>query len=254
MAGINNFYGVTNDYSYLFNNLSTTSSSKSSTNNNMLGIDFGEYASITRGSYNKLVKAYYAKYGKDDSESGISSKDSTQTSMTLKNSAKDLYDKMNALVSNGSASVFKKVEITDEETGKTSMDYDKDKVYSAVNDMVKAYNSMVESSTSSNQNSVLRKTLNMINSANANGSLLSDVGISIGSDNKLSISEDAFKNADMSTVKTLFNGRGSLGDQIQSAASNIYMSVNNSLGNSSTYTSAGSFGNYTTGNILDSLL
>ena len=254
MAGINNFYSVTNDYSYLFNSLSTSNNSKSSTTNNILGIDFGEYASITKGSYNKLVKAYYAKYGKDDSESGISSKDSTQTSMTLKNSAKALYDKMDALVSNGSDSVFKKVEMTDEETGKTSYGYDKDKIYTAVSEMVDAYNSMVEFSTGSNQNSVLRKTLNMINSASANGSLLNDVGISIGSDNKLSINEEAFKNADTSTIKTLFNGKGSFGDQIQSAASNIYMTVNNSLGNNSTYTATGSFGNYTSGNILDSLL
>jgi len=94
----------------------------------------------------------------------------------------------------------------------------------------------------------------MINSTASNGELLADVGIRIGADNKLSIDEETFKNADMNKVKTLFNGSSSLGGKIQSAASNIYMNVNNSLGNRNFYTSTGSLGNYSTGNIMDSLL
>ncbi len=243
----------TSDYSYLFN--STSSSSSSSSTSNILGIDLAEYSSITRGSYSKLIKAYYEKYGNDgDSTGSTDSKSDTIAKTTLKSNANELYEAANALVTNGKDSVFKKVETTDAETGETTKGYDKDKIYEAVNSMVEAYNSLVEKSTDSDNNSVLRQTLHMINSTASNGSLLADVGISIGADNKLSIDEEAFKNADMSTVKTLFNGSSSLGGKIQSAASNIYMNVNNSLGNSNYYTSSGMLGSYSTGNILDSML
>ena len=58
----------------------------------------------------------------------------------------------------------------------------------------------------------------------------------------------------MNKIKTLFNGSDSFGARVQSAASNIYMNVNNSMGDSNSYTAAGRLGSYSTGNILDSLL
>ncbi|MBQ9984621.1 MAG: hypothetical protein IJP29_08525 [Lachnospiraceae bacterium] len=241
-----------NDYSYLFNNLSASTSSNSATSN-ILGIDLAEYSSITRGSYSKLVKAYYEKYDSSDSSDSKGSKSDTIAKTTLKSNANELYEAANALVTNGKDSVFAKVE-TKDENGNTAMDYDKDKIYEAVNAMVEAYNGLVEKSTDSNSNAVLRQTLHMINSVSSNGELLADVGIKIGADNKLTVDEEAFKGADMNTVKTLFNGNSSLGGKIQGAASNIYMSVNNSLGDSNFYTSSGTLGNYSTGNILDSLL
>lgn len=239
-----------NNYSYLF---SSSSSNQSSASTNLLGIDLAEYSSITRGSYSKLVKAYYEKYG-DDAKPSATKEDKSDTiaKTTLKNNANELYEAANALVSNGKDSVFKQIE--KEESGKTTKGYDKDKIYDAVNSLVEAYNGMVEKSTDSNNNAVLRQTLHMINATASNSSLLADVGISIGADNKLSVDEDAFKNADMSKVKTLFNGSSSLGGKIQSAASNIYMNVNNSLGDSNFYTSGGTLGNYSTGNLLDSFL
>ncbi|MBQ4059443.1 MAG: hypothetical protein IJD40_10995 [Lachnospiraceae bacterium] len=241
-----------NNYSYLFDN---SSSSKSSTSGNLLGIDLAEYSSITRGSYSKLIKAYYAKYG-DDAKPSSSAEDKSDTiaKTTLKNNANELYEATNALVSNGKESVFKQVELKKEDSGETTKGYDKDKIYDAVNSLIKAYNGLVDKSTDSNNNAVLRQTLHMINSTASNSSLLADVGISIGADNKLAVDEEAFKNADMNKVKTLFNGSSSLGGKIQSAASNIYMNVNNSLGDSNFYTAGGTLGNYSTGNILDNFL
>lgn len=242
-----------NDYSYLFNSMS--SSSSSSATGNILGIDLAEYSSITRGSYSKLIKAYYEKYGNDSKTTdSTESKSDTIAKTTLKGNANELYEAANALMSNGKDSVFKKVELKDEESGDVTKGYDKNKIYDAVNSLVEAYNGLVEQSADSDNNAVLRQTLHMINSTASNSSLLADVGISIGADNKLSIDEEAFKNADMNTVKTLFNGSSSLGGKIQSAASNIYMNVNNSLGNSNFYTAGGTLGNYSTGNILDSFL
>ena len=243
---------TTNDYSYLFNNMSSNSNSGTS---NLLGIDLAEYSSITRGSYSKLIKAYYDKFGDDKTPAGSAEdKSTTIAKTTLKGNADELSKAANALMTNGKDSLFKQIDIKDEESGETKKGYDKDKIYDAVNSLVEAYNGLIKNSTESNSNAVLRQTLHMINSTASNGELLADVGIKIGADNKLSIDEETFKNADMNKVKTLFNGSSSLGGKIQSAASNIYMNVNNSLGNRNFYTSTGSLGNYSTGNIMDSLL
>lgn len=254
MSNVGNIWNnsYTNDYSYLFNNLSTSTSNSTKTNN-ILGIDLAEYSSITRGSYNKLVKAYYEKYNSGNSSDTKDSKSDTVAKTTLKGNANELYDAASALVTNGKDSVFAKVETKDKD-GNAVKDYDKDKIFEAVSSMVEAYNGLVEKSTDSNSNAVLRQTLHMINSVSSNGELLADVGIKIGADNKLTVDEDAFKDADMNTVKTLFNGNSSLGGKIQGSASNIYMNVNNSLGDSNFYTSSGTLGNYSTGNILDSLM
>ena len=55
MAGMNGIWGGmnTNNVSYLFGSNQTKS-----TSSNLLGIDLGEYSSITRGSYSKLVKVW----------------------------------------------------------------------------------------------------------------------------------------------------------------------------------------------------
>lgn len=251
MAGINSIWGSYNSNSYLFGNVNTSNTSSG----NILGIDFAEYSSITRGSYSKLIKAYYAKYGKDSTD-GISSSDSdsTATKTTIKGSANELYKAANTLVTTGKDSVFKKIDIKNEEDDTTTKGYDTDKIYKAVSSLVDAYNSLVKNSTDSKDNAVLRQTLHMVNSASANGSLLNDIGIKIGADNTLTLDEENFKSADMNKVKTLFNGSDSFGAKVQSAASSIYLNVNNSLGDSNSYTAAGTLGSYSTGNILDSFL
>ena len=253
MSSVNNFWSnsYSNDYSYLFGNVS--SNSKNSASSNLLGIDLAEYSSITRGSYSKLVKAYYQKAEKTSSDNSVSSEDKV-TQTTMKGNAKELYDAVDALVTSGKDSLFKKIDVKDEETGDTSKGYDTDKIYKAVNSFVEAYNSMVKSSTDSSDNAVLRQTLHMVNSVSANGSLLGEIGIKVGADNQLSIDEEAFKNADMNTVKTLFSGNNSLGGKIQSAASNIYVRNANALSESGTYTVSGTMNRLSTSSMLDSFL
>ncbi len=254
MNGLNSIWSSvnTNDYSYLFSGLSSNDNSSSS--DNILGIDFAEYSSVTKGSYSKLMKAYYAKYGKDDPVSKEVFDADKKELTSLKGNADELYKAAEDLTASGRDSLFQKVDVKDEETGVTTKGYDVDKIYEAVNTLAGAYNSLVEKATDSSDNAVLRQTLHMIQSTSSNGSLLADVGIKIGADNKLSVDEETFKNADMASVKTLLNGSDSLGGKIQSAASSIYVRTGNSLSDQNTYTSSGTLGNYTTGNILDSFL
>lgn len=83
----------------------------------------------------------------------------------------------------------------------------------------------------------------MVNSTKANKNLLSQVGISIGTDNKLSIDEDEFKKSEMVTAKSLFSGVGSYGKNIQADASMIYGSAVADIAklSGSTYGSTGAY-------------
>lgn len=257
MSSMNSIWGNTysDNVSSLFN-FGSGSVNSSNSNGNILGIDLAEYSSVTKGSYRKLAKVYYAKYGRKQavSDSKLDSKEDTVAKTNLKDHANALYKAANTLTVTGKNSVFKKIDVKDEESGVTSKQYDTDKIYKAVNDLVDSYNNLVKKSADSDNNAVLRQTLRMVNSSGTNAKLLSGVGIKINSDNTLSLDEETFKKADMSAVKSLFNGNGSFGSGIETAASNIYMNVNNSLGNNATYTVGGTFGNYQTGSLLNDLL
>ena len=50
---------------------------------------------------------------------------------------------------------------------------------------------------------------------------LEKVGITIGSDNRLSLNEETFKNADFNKVKSLFNGGSSYAGIVSTSASRI---------------------------------
>lgn len=254
MAGMNGIWGNvnTNSVSYLFGSTSQTKTSSG----NILGIDFGEYASITKGSYNKLVKAYYKKYGnqKSATENLTENQDSDKTKATIKSEADSLYKAADKLVTKGKDSLFKKVDVKDEETGVTSKQYDTDKIYKAVDEFAQAYNSFVKESVSSKDNAVLRQAVGMVQSTSANSKLLGEIGIKINTDNTISVDEEVFKASDMTTVKSLFQGSDSYGGNIQAAASKAYQNVNNSMGNQNSYTSAGTLGSYSTGNLLDKFL
>lgn len=254
MASINSIWGSSyqNNSSFALQNLQSTSKTGSG---NLLGIDLAEYSSVTKGSYNKLIKAYYKKYGSDQSktENAEDAKAAKVTRTSLKGEADALNKAADALVTTGKDSLFQKVELKDEKTGETKTDYDKEKLYKAVDNLVSSYNKVVKDSTKSDDRSVLRKTLGMVRSASSNGKLLNDIGIKINSDNTLSIDEEAFKKADINTVKTLFNGEGSFGDKIQSTADTIEKSMSNALGNSRMYTASGTSARYSTGDLLDSM-
>lgn len=252
MSSINNIWGnnYSNNSSFFFGNTSNGSGS-----GNFLGIDLAEYSSITKGSYRKLLKAYYAQYGTEKkTEQAEKKTDSTTTKNTLKSNANELYKAADVLTKKGKKSVFNKVDVTDKESGVTTKEYDKDKIYKAVNSFVKSYNSYIKEAADSKDNAVLRQTLRMVNSNAKNSSLLADIGIKINADNSMTLDEEAFKEADMTTVQSLFNGADSWAGKIQSAASNVYTKVNDSMGDSNFYTSSGTLGKYSSGNILDSFL
>lgn len=235
-----------------------SSLNNSSSNNYMLGINYADYNSIRNGSYRKLVKAYYAKESGTSSSNSTSKTDSTtdKTTSSQKVNAATVRDSASNLVNDvkelSSDKLWKKTTTTDKD-GVTSTDYDKDAIYKAVSSFAKDYNSLVSASGNSSDNSVLRTSSTMVAYTKANKNLLSKVGITVGSDNKLTVDEDKFKSADMTTVKSLFTGSGSFGKMTSTSATSSYSSAVSQLAklsSSSTYSNMGSY-SYISGSIYD---
>ena len=210
-----------NSYSMgvLFSGLNTTSSKNSLFSNSMSGsdilvINYSDWATIRSGSYNKLLNAYYGKAGQvsdsDDttSSSTSTSKDSTRTLAVIESDAKSVEKSVAALQEIGDKSKFNKVTKTD----------DTDAIYKAVKNFTDSYNSLIDEVGNSNTKSILRAGASMVNVTEANRKSLSDIGISIGADNKLTIDEEKFKKADMSKVKAMFADNSYYGTEVKRQA------------------------------------
>jgi len=240
--------------SYSFNNYSTSSSSSTDANSTILR----DYASIRNGSYKKLLQAYYNKTGTTTVDSSTStSSDSTKTIARTQSAATDLISSANALTAKGTKSLFKEKEITTTDSAgnkTTTTGYDKEALYKAVSNFVSDYNTMITEGAEAESTSILKPTLSMTRLTTSNKNLLSQVGITVGSDNKLSINEDTFKKADINAIKTLFNGSISYAAEISSKASMVKgAAVLESL-KANTYTSTANYSdNYSMGNIYNSL-
>ena len=219
----------------LFSSLNTSSTT---------GVSLADYASIRNGSYSKLMKAYYANTDNEYIGSIASSADSSATLAKVQSSAGELSSAVNTLTASGSSSVFKQ----DDEGN-----YDTDKIYEAVKDFADSYNNVIKAADSSDTSSITNNTISMISTSSVNAKLLASVGISIDSDYRLSVDEDTFKKADMSTVKSLFNGTGSYAYQVGMKASVINSSAQIEAAKANTYTGTGSYSStYDVGTLFSS--
>ncbi len=219
------------DYSSLFG---TTSSSGSSSSASL----YADWASIKNGSYGKLTKAYY---GQDSTSTQTVDKDEAKATIKkntlIKSNATNVKSSLLALEK---SSLYEKVSKKDE-NGNTTQDYDYDKIYSALKDFVDNYNSVIDSSVESDNNGVLRNAASMTNVTKANENLLSKIGITIKEDNKLSVSEDDVKKANINDIKSLFMGSGSYGSQVESKVTEIANRANAENNKLNGYNSSGSY-------------
>lgn len=248
------YFGIDSNYANtLFSSLNTSNSSSSG-----LSSLLGDYSSIKNGSYGKLLDKYYSlnsDSSKSDSTSASTStsNDSTKVLTSIKTSTDELKDSADALIKSGTDSVFNKITKTDE-GGNTTREYDKDKIYASVKSFVEDYNDVIKTTADSNTSSIASNSKAMINTTIANRSLLSKIGISMEKDGTLSIDEDQFKSADMTTAKSLFNGAGSYGYQISAKASMLNYNAQTESSKANTYTNNGGYSNnFSTGDIYNSL-
>ncbi len=241
-ASSSNYY---NYNSSLFSSLSSSSGTSDTTSL------LSQYSSIKNGSYKKALVAYYAAQKSDSS-----TKDEDVSNWTsTKGDSASLAKSTSALLS---SDLWNKTETTDETTGKKTSSYDMNSIYNAVSSFVKSYNSTIDSSADQDNTSILRKASSMTSETSAYENLLNDVGITINSDNSLSVNETDFKKADINDIKTLFNGSNSYAQYMNSSANAINTSATSLIVNAtgaSAYTNSGTYvSSLSTGNLLDSLV
>lgn len=210
---------------------------------------FDSYASneIKKAGDSSRAESY-----KSSLKSTSTSKDSTKTLGTIQDAAESANKSLSKLRAAGSSSLFKKVTTTDE-NGKTVTDYDKDAIYKAVNSFLKDYNTLLDKTADSDTTSILQARRTMINYTSANKTALAAVGITIGSDNNLSIDEDKFKESDMAKVKSLFQDSYGFGAKVEAQISKIDTYAENEASKSNTYSDSGSYTyNYNSGDWYNS--
>ncbi len=211
------------------------------------GIDFTTYNSIKNGSYSKLMRKYYSNKASESTDGATANKNTgkVQSIDIQKNNATVNRDNAASLVDSASElkkySLWSKVDKTDKD-GNIAKEYDTDKIAKAASSFVKNYNSLVSSTADSSSRYVLNSASNMVNYTRVNADLLKKIGISVGSDNKLTVDEDKLKASDMAVVKSVFKDSGSFGQTISAKASTIYGNAVSQLSELSTknsYTSNG---------------
>lgn len=248
------------DVSFLFSSLGSGAAGVAGSN------FLSDYASIKNGSYLKLMKAYYSESSNDSVKSIANNRTNSSKSankLTEKESkeyakvqtASDaLKESADALLATGSKSLFNQVDITtknEDGTETTEKGYDVEGIYKAVNEFVKNYNSVINAVEATDSDTVLRRAATMVNETVSNMKSLLSMGITINADNTLSLDKDEFMKADMSKVKTLFNGSGSYAYSVSAQASMINFAADREL-SKGTYTLTGSYGSgYNSGNLFN---
>lgn len=236
--GININVGGNQDYSYLFQSLSSSSGGMGNLN------FLSDYASIKNGSYGKLMKTYYG--------TGL---DAGKTTSSKKHSSSDVVDKIleekknpkvskeaqeaNANLTTGLSSLKTSVSAlqnsktyTDTENGQSAAD----KVVSAMKSYVSDYNNVVKAAKGSTLAGKTAYVENMMNSTAANADKLSEVGVTINSDGTLELNAAKLKEAGISSkVQELFSP-----DNIMSYGSTIASRVKFAGGSTSSSATTGS--------------
>lgn len=244
-----------NDCSFLFSSLGSAAGGVSGSN------FLSDYYSIKNGSYAKLMKAYYSKDTANDSVKSIVDKKKLNTDAETKalnkvESATDaLKESADALMSTGSDSVFNQTDITTEDefgNETTVKGYDTEAIYKKVSQFIKDYNSVINAAKDTTNSSVANRTSFLMSATSSHSGTLSKMGITINKDNTLSIDKSAFTNADMTSVKSLFNGTGSYAYRVSAEASMINFAADHASSRSSTYTYKGGYqSKYSSGNLFN---
>lgn len=203
-----------------------------------------DYAAIKNGSYYKLMKAYYGGNSKIDplvnNSSTATSKESSKKLTSIQDSADTLKNAVDALQATGSKSVFKQVDV-EQEDGTIEKEFDVDAIYKKVNQFVESYNGMIDSYEKVSSDSLERAFKNLTTVTRANSRALSEIGISIKSDGTLSLDKETFQEADMNKVKNLFQGSSSYGSQVSSRASMIDYAAQREASRANTYNKYGAY-------------
>lgn len=222
---------TTTDYSSLFSSIQTKNDDSKSTGLVNLAT---EYNSIRSGSYGKLLSAYYSKM------SGDSATEAMQT------------ETANRQLVGGNASSLKSAAKT-----LSKMDFStasEEDSLAAIKNFVSSYNSVIDTADDVNSKSILQNAVWMTNIMKTNAGLLSELGITVGSDNQLTLDETKWASANTSTKTSLFNGRQSLAEKmIYKASQMTNFSAEKASYTASAYTETGDYTKVTAQSMYEDL-
>ncbi len=175
--------------------------------------------------FTKKMTEEYRKIFSGQTVSSDEAQSSKDTELKLSKSAKALSSSAGKLVSG-------------------NMEYYKDSknVLSDMKDFVKNYNSTLDGLKESQSTLALQKGVSMVSSTAAYSKSLSKIGITVGADNKLTLNEDKFAEADMNSVKSLFSGNYSFASKTAEKAN--YIDRTAQIQAQTTYNSQGKPVNY----------
>lgn len=210
--------GTKQDYSYLFQSLSSSSGGLGNLN------FLSDYASLKNGSYGKLLKTYYNM--EQNSGTGTANKKSNSNDVLdrileeQKNpKISKEAQKANAELTTGLSSLKNSVSALQNSTtyedtanGQSASG----KVVSAMKAYVSDYNNVVDAARGSTLTNKTAYVANIMRSTATNADKLSEVGITVDANGKLSINEEKLKTADISKVQELFSA-----DDIMSYGSTV---------------------------------
>lgn len=186
--------------------------------------DFSTYASIKNGSYGKLVKSYYAEQTGEATRTSSKSSSATANSTSKTSTKKADTDttglgqmKKDAQELKASAEKLSSDDLWKETNGKLDMS----KVTSAVKDLAADYNKVIDQAAKVSSKEIGQDMKFMTGMTDTFSKVLAKVGVTVGSDGKMTVDEEKLGKADEATLKSLFNGNATYGSQIADKASSI---------------------------------
>lgn len=219
---------------------------------------FGGIGSFADKAMNKASQIYRAA---GDGEAVTSSKakyagtssytSSASASATKKEEEnKTVTDASSAAAAN---SLYKSIE----KLGATDMsNSNKSAVYRAFSSFVGDYNDLINNTAKSSNSNVVNQASYLKGIVSSNSSTFSKLGVTVNSDNTLTLDESKFMNADMSSVKKLFSGAYSAAEKMTDKVNSIYRyATQGDTLTKKTYDNAGGgVGAPTMGSMVDAIL
>ena len=209
-----------------------------------------DYKSFKRTDYEEKKAAEYEKKKAEEAKKNDASLNSStsKTEKTAATAAAALSDSVAALQN---TDLYKEKTVKDS-AGNETKEVDKDKIVSAVKDYVTNFNDMVETGSASSSSGVKTGVKNMGSNTRASSRDLEKIGISVDSKTgKLSVDEDKLKEATADSIKNIFNGAQSYGNNISKNLSSISYYANTATSGNGGYNSSGKYNSGTISNFSD---
>ena len=183
--------------------------------------------------------------GSNATSSNSTSKDSANTIAGIKEDADNFVSTGTDLYKN--TSLFRK---------DLDGEYDTEKILEEVGAFIKDYNELLSGTNNSKVSSINNAVTTMTNVTDGYENRLSEIGIFIDKDdNSLVLHKDTFLKADMSDVKSLFNGAGSYSYQVTVKAAMIANQAETEANKANTYRNDATYANnYNTGAIFNGMI